>query len=106
MRLARGIVSSDPNLRQIGTLSHLDSQLAASLSLKSSKEYKFWLLSLVRYLVQEGKINFSISHGIAIHNILIIFKFLIQRVTILKSLINLFIIGINVILCLFSLKLY
>ncbi|CAL1273718.1 unnamed protein product [Larinioides sclopetarius] len=54
MRLARGIVSSDPNLRQIGTLSHLDNQLAASLSLKSSKEYKFWLLSLVRYLVQEG----------------------------------------------------
>ncbi|GIY07833.1 protein HIRA [Caerostris darwini] len=54
MRLARGIMSSDPNLRQIGTLSHLDNQLAASLSLKSSKEYKFWLLSLVRYLVQEG----------------------------------------------------
>ncbi|GIX97492.1 protein HIRA [Caerostris extrusa] len=44
MRLARGIMSSDPNLRQIGTLSHLDNQLAASLSLKSSKEYKFWLL--------------------------------------------------------------
>ncbi|KFM70175.1 Protein HIRA, partial [Stegodyphus mimosarum] len=54
MRLARGILSSDPNVRQIGTLSHLDCQLAAALSLHSSKEYKFWLLSLVRYLVQEG----------------------------------------------------
>ncbi|XP_042907533.1 protein HIRA [Parasteatoda tepidariorum] len=54
MHLARGIMSSDPNMRQLGTISHLDSQLAASLSLKSSKEYKFWLLSLVRYLVQEG----------------------------------------------------
>ncbi|XP_035212178.1 protein HIRA-like [Stegodyphus dumicola] len=54
MRLARGILNSDPNVRQIGTLSHLDCQLAAALSLHSSKEYKFWLLSLVRYLVQEG----------------------------------------------------
>lgn len=54
MHMARGIFNSDTNIRQIGTLSHLDCQIAASLSLNSSKEYKFWLLSLARYLVQEG----------------------------------------------------
>lgn len=54
MHMARGFLNTDANLKQVGTLSHLDYQLAASLSLHSSKEYKFWLLSLARYLVQEG----------------------------------------------------
>ncbi|KAG1672669.1 Protein HIRA [Nymphon striatum] len=50
---ANRIFSSDPELQQNMTLSHLDSQLAAAHSLNSSKEYKFWLLTLVRFLVQE-----------------------------------------------------
>lgn len=42
------------NLKQLTTLNHLETQLAACLSLKSSSEYKFWLQTYVRYLVQEG----------------------------------------------------
>lgn len=52
-RMASTIFSANPSMQQAGTISHLDNQMAAALSLHSAKEYKFWLLALVRYLVQE-----------------------------------------------------
>ncbi|XP_022258852.1 protein HIRA-like, partial [Limulus polyphemus] len=53
-RVARNIFNSNPVTRRAATLSHLDSQLAAALSMHSAKDYKFWFLTLVRYLTQEG----------------------------------------------------
>ncbi|XP_071944508.1 protein HIRA-like isoform X2 [Antedon mediterranea] len=41
-------------IQKSSTLSHLECQLNSALVLKSSKEYKFWLLTYVRYMVQEG----------------------------------------------------
>ena len=35
-------------------MSHLESQVVNSLALKSGAEWKFWVETLVRYLVQEG----------------------------------------------------
>ena len=46
---------SGENLKQLTTLNHLETQMAACVSLKSSSEYKFWLQTYVRYLVQEGE---------------------------------------------------
>ncbi|XP_013416664.1 protein HIRA-like [Lingula anatina] len=40
--------------QQASTMTHLENQVAAALALKSSQEYKFWLLTYMRYLVQEG----------------------------------------------------
>ena len=45
------------NLKQLTTLNHLETQLAACLTLKSATEYKFWLQTYVRYLVQEGELS-------------------------------------------------
>ena len=36
------------------TLTHLESQMNASLGLSSSKEYKFWLLTYARYMIENG----------------------------------------------------
>ncbi|XP_002732568.2 protein HIRA [Saccoglossus kowalevskii] len=47
----------NPHLQQAATLSHLENQLAAALTVKSSKEYRFWLLTYARYLAQEGVEN-------------------------------------------------
>ena len=41
--------------RQDFTLTHLESQVNASIGLNSSKEYKFWLMTYARYLVENGK---------------------------------------------------
>ena len=41
--------------RQDFTLTHLESQVNAALGLNSSKEYKFWLMTLVRYIVENSK---------------------------------------------------
>ncbi|XP_071093966.1 protein HIRA-like isoform X1 [Haliotis cracherodii] len=51
---AAGMLGSSSELKQTATLSHLESQVAVCLNLKSTSEYKFWLLTYVRYLVQEG----------------------------------------------------
>ena len=40
--------------KQDFTLSHLESQVNASIGLNSAKEYKFWLMTYVRYLVENG----------------------------------------------------
>ncbi|XP_005111056.1 protein HIRA isoform X3 [Aplysia californica] len=45
---------SVPAMRQSVTLSHLESQMATSLVLKSGSEWKFWLETYIRYLAQEG----------------------------------------------------
>lgn len=37
------------------TLTHLESQVNASVGLNSSKEYKFWLMTYARYLTENGK---------------------------------------------------
>lgn len=44
-----------PSLQQAGTLSFLDGQVSAALALRSGHEYRFWTLTLVRYLASEGK---------------------------------------------------
>lgn len=49
------IFSVDQSLQQVTTINHLESQMAASLSLQSGSEYKFWLQTYVRYLAKEGK---------------------------------------------------
>ena len=52
---ARLLQGADPSLRHSATLSHLESQLSCALVLKSGPEYHLWMLTYVRYLVQEGK---------------------------------------------------
>lgn len=37
------------------TLTYLDHQLSACRALNSSQEYRFWLLTTVKFLLQEGK---------------------------------------------------
>lgn len=37
------------------TINHLESQMNAAIGLDSPKEYKFWLLTYARYLVENGK---------------------------------------------------
>lgn len=44
--------------RQDFTLTHLESQVNASIGLNSPKEYKFWLSTYARYLVENGKFKF------------------------------------------------
>lgn len=51
---ASRMYQSANSIHQSSTLSHLANQVAACLALKSSSEYKFWLLTYIRYLVQEG----------------------------------------------------
>lgn len=51
---AKSVFHAGPSLQQAGTLSFLDGQIAASLALRSSTEYRFWTLTLARYLVTEG----------------------------------------------------
>ncbi|XP_060561326.1 protein HIRA-like [Ruditapes philippinarum] len=51
---SRGVIQTGPEIRQLSTLNHLESQLHTCLQLKSATEYKFWLQTYVRYLVQEG----------------------------------------------------
>lgn len=61
-------------LLQASTLSHLENQVACCLALRSSQEYNFWLLTYVRYLVQEGKGSTCILMPLSyLSNILIIY---------------------------------
>ncbi|XP_078600353.1 protein HIRA-like isoform X2 [Branchiostoma floridae x Branchiostoma japonicum] len=53
-RQAGRLFRANHNLQQAVTLGHLENQVSAALMLRSSAEHKFWLLTLVRYLVQEG----------------------------------------------------
>ncbi|XP_078681530.1 protein HIRA-like isoform X2 [Branchiostoma floridae x Branchiostoma belcheri] len=53
-RQAGRLFRANHNLQQAVTLGHLEDQVSAALMLRSSAEHKFWLLTLVRYLVQEG----------------------------------------------------
>ncbi|XP_055511152.1 protein HIRA isoform X2 [Leucoraja erinacea] len=48
-------LSSMPHVLQRGTtLAYLENQVAAAMTLKSSQEYRHWLLIYTRYLVNEG----------------------------------------------------
>uniref|UniRef100_H3B513 Protein HIRA n=1 Tax=Latimeria chalumnae TaxID=7897 RepID=H3B513_LATCH len=48
-------LSSMPHLLQQGsTMAYLENQMASALMLKSSQEYRHWLLIYARYLVNEG----------------------------------------------------
>ncbi|RXM93474.1 Protein HIRA, partial [Acipenser ruthenus] len=48
-------LSSTPHLLQQGmTLAYLENQMASALALKSSPEYRHWLLIYARFLVNEG----------------------------------------------------
>lgn len=42
------------NLQPKATLSYIDQQLSSSLQLSSSKEYRYWLTVLARFLTNEG----------------------------------------------------
>lgn len=53
-KAAKSVFHTGPSLQQAGTLSFLDAQISASLQLRSSREYKFWLLTLAKYLATEG----------------------------------------------------
>ncbi|KAK6192871.1 hypothetical protein SNE40_004268 [Patella caerulea] len=46
--------SSTSTIQQTATIGHLENQVAICLGLQSVDEYKFWFMSYVRYLVQEG----------------------------------------------------
>jgi len=43
------------------TLTHLESQLNAAIGLNSPKEFKFWLITYARYLVESSKIYMTFS---------------------------------------------
>ncbi|GFS07299.1 protein HIRA [Elysia marginata] len=45
---------SSAGVQHTATLSHLESQVASSLALRSASEFKFWLETYVRYLAREG----------------------------------------------------
>ncbi|EEC06110.1 histone transcription regulator, putative [Ixodes scapularis] len=60
-RGARSVFHAGPSLQQAGTLSFLDGQVSAALALRSGHEYRFWTLTLVRYLASEGKGTASLS---------------------------------------------
>lgn len=42
-------------VQQETTLAYLENQVAAALTLRSSHEYRHWLLLYARYLVNEGE---------------------------------------------------
>lgn len=52
--LAGRVLNSGHHLQQTATISHLESQLMACMSLQSGSEYKFWLHTYIRYIVKEG----------------------------------------------------
>jgi protein HIRA/HIR1 len=45
---------SDASLQRVSSICHLENQLACSTAIRSPKEYHFWLLAYVRYLIQEA----------------------------------------------------
>ncbi|XP_063967555.1 protein HIRA-like [Lytechinus pictus] len=49
----RSMFPGNHNLQKAATLTHLENQVSAALALKSPKEYRFWILTYARYLVQE-----------------------------------------------------
>lgn len=53
-RLASRLSSVPLHLQQGVTLAYLESQLASALALRSSEEYRHWLLIYARFLVNEG----------------------------------------------------
>ncbi|XP_073646530.1 protein HIRA isoform X8 [Tursiops truncatus] len=53
-RQAARLFSVPHMVQQETTLAYLESQVAAALTLRSSHEYRHWLLLYVRYLVNEG----------------------------------------------------
>lgn len=48
------VFQASSHLQQASTVSHLETQMASCLALKSTSEYRFWLETYVRYLAQEG----------------------------------------------------
>lgn len=55
-RQAARLFSVPHMVQQETTLAYLESQVAAALTLRSSHEYRHWLLLYVRYLVNEGEL--------------------------------------------------
>ncbi|KAL0979837.1 hypothetical protein UPYG_G00190480 [Umbra pygmaea] len=53
-RLASRLSSTPHSLQQGMTLAFLENQLASALILRSSNEYRYWLLIYARFLVNEG----------------------------------------------------
>ncbi|MBN3289253.1 HIRA protein, partial [Polypterus senegalus] len=53
-RQAARLSSTPHHLQQGMTLAYLENQMASALSLKSSQEYRHWLLIYARFLVNEG----------------------------------------------------
>ncbi|KAK3084278.1 hypothetical protein FSP39_010934 [Pinctada imbricata] len=51
---ASRVFGAGHSLQQLSTLSHIESQMASCIMLKSPSEYKFWLQTYIRYLSQEG----------------------------------------------------
>ncbi|XP_070205322.1 protein HIRA-like isoform X2 [Littorina saxatilis] len=54
MQQAGRVFQSSSHMQHVSTLSHLETQMATCLALKSSSEYRFWLETYIRYLAQEG----------------------------------------------------
>lgn len=54
MKSTHYLFQSNPSLQKSCTLSFIDQQLASSLLIGSSKEYRRWLLNLAQFLAEEG----------------------------------------------------
>eukprot|EP00794_Sanderia_malayensis_P014352 gene14352-15848_t len=54
-RLITSELKTCTSKQQTCTISHLENQMCASLSLGSAEEYHFWLMTYARYLVQSGE---------------------------------------------------
>lgn len=48
------LFSSSNSSRNDFTISYLESQINAAAGLNSAKEYKFWLVTYARYLIEHG----------------------------------------------------
>ena len=54
MQQASQVFQSSSHMQHVSTISHLETQMATCLALRSASEYRFWLETYVRYLAQEG----------------------------------------------------
>jgi len=54
MKSTHNLFLTNSGLQQSGTLSFIDQQLASSFVIGSSKEYRYWLITLAQYLIEEG----------------------------------------------------
>lgn len=54
LRQIHNVFVANRSLQPKATLSYIDQQLASSIQLSSSKEYRYWLTILAKFLTNEG----------------------------------------------------